>query len=98
MARRKKSELYLEQIETAKKNNRNIVIGTSDLDYLEKAFMALISQENVCEWKSAGDIMDNAEFKVQCNHNPLIRGKVPNNFSFHDFRFCPFCGRKIVWK
>lgn len=54
--------------------------------------------ENVCEWKSAGDIMENVEFKVQCNHNPLTRKKVPNNFSFQDFKFCPFCGRKIVWK
>ena len=89
MARRKKSELYLEQIEIAKASNRNVVISTSELNYLEKAFMALMSQENdenVCQWESARDIMENAEFKVQCNHNPLIRGKVPNNFSFHDFK------------
>lgn len=101
MARRKKSELYLDQIRTAKRNNRNIVFGISDLNYLEKAFMSLILQDNdetVCEWESPVDIMDNAEFKVQCNHNPLKRGIVPNNFSFRDFKFCPFCGRKIVWK
>ena len=49
MARRKKSELYLEQIKTAKRNNRNIVFETSDLNYLEKAFMALLSHEKLKE-------------------------------------------------
>ena len=36
-------------------------------------------------------------FKIQCNHNPLKTGIVPNNFAYGDFKFCPFCGRKIKW-
>lgn len=55
------------------------------------------SDTEECKWTCTGDIFDNNEFKVQCNHNPLKREKVPNNFSFCDFKYCPFCGRKIKW-
>ena len=50
---------------------------------------------DVCEWKYTKEIMDNAEFKVGCNTNALKRGVVPNNFSYHDFKYCPYCGKKI---
>ena len=50
---------------------------------------------DVCEWKYTKEIMDNAEFKVGCNKNALKRGIVPNNFSYHDFKYCPYCGKKI---
>ena len=53
------------------------------------------SSDNVCEWKYTKEIMDNAEFKVGCNPNALKRGVVPNNFSYHDFKYCPYCGKKI---
>ena len=51
-----------------------------------------------CEWKSPTSILDNVEFNIQCEHNPLKKGTVPNNFAYQDFKFCPFCGRKISWK
>ena len=51
--------------------------------------------DDVCEWKYTKEIMDNAEFKVGCNQNALKRGIVPNNFSYHDFKYCPYCGKKI---
>ena len=51
--------------------------------------------DGVCEWKYTKEIMDNAEFKVGCNPNALKRGVVPNNFSYHDFKYCPYCGKKI---
>ena len=51
--------------------------------------------DNVCEWKYTKEIMDNAEFKVGCNPNALKRGVVPNNFSYHDFKYCPYRGKKI---
>ena len=51
--------------------------------------------EDACEWKYTKEIMDNAEFKVGCNQNALKRGIVPNNFSYHDFKYCPYCGKKI---
>ena len=54
--------------------------------------------DNVCEWKYTKEIMDNAEFKVGCNTNALKRGVVPNNFSYHDFKYCPYCGKKILCK
>lgn len=54
-------------------------------------------KNEVCEWKTGIDAMDNTEFKVQCELNPLKRHSVPNNFSFQKFKFCPFCGRKIKW-
>ena len=50
---------------------------------------------DVCEWKCPKEIMDNTEFEVSCNSNPLKKGVVPNNFSFCDFRYCPYCGKKI---
>ena len=52
-----------------------------------------------CNWKSAYGIFEdgNDVFKVECNDNPTKYKSVPNNFSFHDFKFCPFCGRKIKW-
>ena len=54
--------------------------------------------DDVCEWKYTKEIMDNAEFKVGCNTNALKRGVVPNNFSYHDFKYCPYCGKKILCK
>ena len=51
--------------------------------------------DDVCKWKYTKEIMDNAEFKVGCNPNALKRGVVPNNFSYHDFKYCPYCGKKI---
>lgn len=51
--------------------------------------------DNMCEWKYTKEIMDNAEFKVGCNTDALKRGVVPNNFSYHDFKYCPYCGKKI---
>lgn len=50
-----------------------------------------------CEWQSPAIMDENYKFKVQCNHNPLKRGTVPANFSYRDFVYCPFCGRKIDW-
>ena len=59
----------------------------------------IVKQDGVsddeCEWKYTKEIMDNAEFKVGCNQNALKRGIVPNNFSYHDFKYCPYCGKKI---
>lgn len=52
-------------------------------------------EDDVCEWKYTKEIMDNAEFKVGCNTNALKRGVVPNNFSYHNFKYCPYCGKKI---
>ena len=51
--------------------------------------------DDVCEWKYTKEIMDNAEFTVGCNPNALKRGIVPNNFSYHNFKYCPYCGKKI---
>ena len=51
--------------------------------------------DNMCEWKYTKEIIDNAEFKVGCNQNALKKGTVPNNFSYHDFKYCPYCGRRI---
>lgn len=53
------------------------------------------ASDNVCEWKYTKEIMDNTEFKIGCNQNALKRGIVPNNFSYHDFKYCPYCGKKI---
>lgn len=53
-----------------------------------------------CKWESSNDVdfsEGNICFKIQCNHNPLKTGIVPNNFAYGDFKFCPFCGRKIEW-
>ena len=54
-----------------------------------------IGTDDVCEWKYPKEIMDNTEFEVSCNSRPLKRGIVPNNFSFYDFKYCPYCGKKI---
>lgn len=51
--------------------------------------------DDVCEWKYPKEIMDNTEFEVSCNSRPLKRGIVPNNFTFYDFKYCPYCGKKI---
>jgi len=50
----------------------------------------MIESEEYCEWKDAGECFDNTEFKIQCEHHPLKRGAVPNNFAHHNFKFCPF--------
>ena len=55
----------------------------------------ITESDYVCEWKYTKEIMDNAEFKVGCNPNALKRGVVPNNFSYHDFKYCPYCGKQI---
>lgn len=54
-----------------------------------------VRTDDVCVWKYSKEIMDNVEFEVGCNQTPLKRGIVPNNFSYHEFRFCPFCGKKM---
>lgn len=54
-------------------------------------------RNKTCRWKSPTSIMDNTYFKISCNKSPLIKGVVPNNFSFHDFKYCPYCGQKIDW-
>lgn len=51
--------------------------------------------DDVCEWKFTREIMDNAEFKVGCNPNALKRGIFPNNFSYCNFKYCPYCSKKI---
>ena len=67
--------------------------------WLKKNAIEIVKQgcvsDDVCEWKYTKEIMDNAEFKVGCNQNALKRGIVPNNFSYHDFKYCPYCGKKI---
>ena len=77
--------------------------GTSEHAYQEhKCWVKAIEivkqggvSDDVCKWKYTKEIMDNAEFKVGCNPNALKRGVVPNNFSYHDFKYCPYCGKKI---
>lgn len=54
--------------------------------------------EEYCEWKDSGECFGNTKFKIQCENNPLKRGVVPNNFAHHNFKFCPFCGKKIKWE
>ncbi len=67
-------------------------------DALDKA-IEIVKQggvaDDVCEWKYPIDIFDNVEFEVWCNQKPLKRGIVPNNFSFTDFLYCHYCGKKI---
>lgn len=55
------------------------------------------NEKERCEWKSPMQIFDNVEFKIQCKADPLERGVVPNNFAIGNFKYCPFCGRKIKW-
>ena len=51
-----------------------------------------------CWWQAPISIMDNREFKTSCRDNKgLLRGRVPNNFSFQDFKYCPWCGGEIKW-
>lgn len=58
----------------------------------------LAENEVYCEWQDSRECFDNTEFKIQCEHNPLKLGTVPNNFAHHNFIYCPFCGRRIKWK
>ena len=73
--------------------------GNIAIDFGEFRLFEIVKQgglsDDVCEWKYTKEIMDNAEFKVGCNQNALKRGIVPNNFSYHDFKYCPYCGKKI---
>ena len=71
------------------------VEGDSKISEIVKQGGVSDSSDNVCEWKYTKEIMDNAEFKVGCNTNVLKRGVVPNNFSYHDFKYCPYCSKKI---
>lgn len=53
-----------------------------------------------CIWKSNYEIIkdSNVIFDIQCrNDNGLKYGTVPNNFAYGDFKYCPYCGRKIKW-
>jgi hypothetical protein len=52
-----------------------------------------------CMWQSPPMIFEdgNGLFKIACNQHPLKYKSIPNNFSFNEFRYCPFCGRKIEW-
>lgn len=72
-----------------------IEVGNSKLFEIVKQGGVSDDTDNMCEWKYTKEIMDNAEFKVGCNTNALKRGVVPNNFSYHDFKYCPYCGKKI---
>lgn len=73
--------------------------GVSENSRVHQRIIEIVKQcgvsDDVCEWKYTKEIMDNAEFKVGCNQNALKRGIVPNNFSYHDFKYCPYCGKKI---
>ena len=73
--------------------------GVSKKSRIHQRIIEIVKQggvtDGVCEWKYTKEIMDNAEFKVGCNPNALKRGVVPNNFSYHDFKYCPYCGKKI---
>lgn len=64
-------------------------------DAIEIVKRGCVGTDDVCEWKYPKEIMDNTEFEVSCNSRPLKRGIVPNNFSFYDFKYCPYCGKKI---
>lgn len=64
-------------------------------DAIEIVKQGGVGTNDVCEWKCPKEIMDNKEFEVSCNSSPLKRGVVPNNFSFCDFKYCPYCGKKI---
>lgn len=65
------------------------------VDEKEASGDGMQENEEYCEWKDAGECFDNTEFKIQCEFAPLVRGTVPNNFAHHNFKFCPFCGRRI---
>ena len=55
-------------------------------------------RNETCWWQAPYEIMGNVEFKTSCRDNKgLSRGRVPCNFSFKSFRYCPWCGGKIKW-
>lgn len=95
----------LEQKKEEVQRMRNTCVALSDLEVCDienvtyKRAIEIVKQggvsDDVCEWKYTKEIMDNAEFKVGCNQNALKKGIVPNNFSYHDFKYCPYCGKKI---
>ena len=97
-------EKVVEELEIERKtanntyNSFNMDVDLGRVFGLEKA-IEIVKQggvaDDVCKWKYTKEIMDNAEFKVGCNPNALKRGIVPNNFSYHDFKYCPYCGKKI---
>lgn len=68
-----------------------------DVDKKKTLGDGMQENEEYCEWKDAVECFDNTEFKIQCEFAPLVRGTVPNNFAHHNFKFCPFCGRRIKW-
>ena len=88
----------VEELETNKQNALEVEESIKEYnvwnDAIEIVKQGCVS-DDVCEWKYTKEIMDNAEFKVGCNPNALKRGVVPNNFSYHDFKYCPYCGKKI---
>ena len=95
-------EKVVEQLDNASKADRYDGMGgyvgkrTVYLDdAIEIVKQGCVGTDDVCEWKYPKEIMDNTEFEVSCNSNPLKKGVVPNNFSFCDFRYCPYCGKKI---
>ena len=83
----------VEELESELKKG-NIAIDFGEFRLFEIVKQGGVSYD-VCEWKYTKEIMDNAEFKVGCNKNALKNGIVPNNFSYHDFKYCPYCGKKI---
>ena len=85
----KNASRYTKKYATPYGNN-----GYKDIKAIEIVKQGGVS-DDVCKWKYTKEIMDNAEFKVGCNQNALKRGIVPNNFSYHDFKYCPYCGKKI---
>ena len=70
---------------------KSINVGVKVIEIVKQGGVA----DDVCEWKYPIDIFDNVEFEVWCNQKPLKRGIVPNNFSFTDFLYCHYCGKKI---
>lgn len=57
-------------------------------------------EKETCTWKSPHFIGEegNEVFEVECSSRPLKRKSIPNNFSFQDFKYCPFCGKEIDWQ
>lgn len=97
------AKVLLEQIKNIIDDYDERELSETDIEDVNREQLVCIKESlertggKSCIWKAPKSIMDNTSFEISCNKSPLIKGIVPNNFSFRDFDYCPYCGNKIVW-
>lgn len=77
----------------------NYVIKSVKADENADYWIVRVEKEctDYCDWKESYHSFSNSSIEIQCKSRSKTVAIIPKQVSYCNFKYCPYCGRKIRW-